>query len=200
MGDAESERRAREYAAVMWQPGMLMLAELTLSSLVGVLGSAPDDYAMTAREVRDLVLDVNRTLILSLRRKPPTQNPPLREFIEKTADQQLPPDTGALARLEGAEGYDGPVRGGKADGEAEGGRAMDYVAVRRRSALDALAERREHRPEQVDNESLPAGSPMYYYCTSCGHVSDTLPEAWFLGTPRELCTECAAMKDLGWLE
>jgi hypothetical protein len=111
MSDAERERRSRERAAVMWQPGMLMLAELTLSSLAGVLAYAPDDYPMTAREVRDLILDINRTLVLGLRHDPPSENAPLREFIERTGDQALPAETGALTRLEAADGYDGPVRG-----------------------------------------------------------------------------------------
>lgn len=67
------------------------------------------------------------------------------------------------------------------------------------AALKALAKRRKNQPRQVDNASLYAGSPMYYYCKSCGHEADVLPEG-HLGRPRQLCGECQALKDLGWLE
>ncbi len=66
-------------------------------------------------------------------------------------------------------------------------------------ALEVLAERRANKPVRRDNSSLPAGSPMYYYCISCGHLSDCLPESHNCA-PSKLCTECQALKDLGWLE
>lgn len=66
-------------------------------------------------------------------------------------------------------------------------------------ALAELKKRRENKPEQVNNASLPAGSPMYFYCKSCGHLADTKPESYF--TPvKQLCGECRALKDCGWLE
>ena len=68
----------------------------------------------------------------------------------------------------------------------------------REVALKALTYRREHQPKQIDNSSLYAGSPMYYYCRSCGHQSDCLPETHW-GAPRKLCNECQALQDLGWL-
>ena len=40
---------------------------------------------------------------------------------------------------------------------------------------------------------------MYFYCKACGALSDTLPES-YLGIPKDLCDECEALKDLGWLE
>ena len=67
------------------------------------------------------------------------------------------------------------------------------------AALEALAARREMQPDQVDNASLPAGAPMYFYCVSCGHQSDVLPENYFLTTPKKLCAECQALKHMGWL-
>lgn len=69
----------------------------------------------------------------------------------------------------------------------------------KKAALEALAERRKHQPKQIDNGSLYAGSPMYYYCKSCGHQADVLPECHIF-PPRKLCSECQALKDLGWLE
>jgi hypothetical protein len=65
--------------------------------------------------------------------------------------------------------------------------------------MQALDDRRANQPEQIDNASLPAGSDMYYYCASCGHVSCVLPETWTTGH-KKLCDECQAMKDEGWLE
>ncbi|HSX39232.1 MAG TPA: hypothetical protein VLI92_01440 [Candidatus Saccharimonadales bacterium] len=65
--------------------------------------------------------------------------------------------------------------------------------------LKELEERKANRPDPIDNASLYAGSPMYYYCTSCGHLSDKLPEDWHLELPAKLCPECKSLKDLGWL-
>lgn len=67
------------------------------------------------------------------------------------------------------------------------------------AALKALAERRAAQQSRIDNASLPAGAPMYYYCISCGHTADVLSEGHW-GSPRRLCEECQALKDLGWLE
>ncbi|MFA5870430.1 MAG: hypothetical protein WC842_00875 [Candidatus Paceibacterota bacterium] len=66
-------------------------------------------------------------------------------------------------------------------------------------ALEQLEKRRKNKPEQIDNTSLYAGSPMYFYCKSCGHLADTLPES-YISKPKDLCDECQALKDLGWLE
>ncbi len=76
---------------------------------------------------------------------------------------------------------------------------MPATTQGKESALKALAKRRANQPKQVDNGSLIAGSPMYYYCISCGDLSDCLPECHF-SAPRKLCKECQALKDLGWLE
>lgn len=66
-------------------------------------------------------------------------------------------------------------------------------------ALKALADRRDNPPTQIDNSSLPAGSPMYFYCNYCSHLSDTLPEG-YLSRPSHICAECKALKDAGWLQ
>jgi len=66
-------------------------------------------------------------------------------------------------------------------------------------ALKSLAERRNNKPIPIHNASLYAGSPMYYYCVSCGHKSDVLSESHFC-KPKSLCKECQALKDCGWLE
>lgn len=54
--------------------------------------------------------------------------------------------------------------------------------------------------EHIGDSKLPAESLMHFYCTSCGDLVDTLPESYFLSTPKKLCTEYQALKDCGWLE
>lgn len=66
-------------------------------------------------------------------------------------------------------------------------------------ALEQLKKRRENKPKQIDDEKLPAGSLMHFYCKSCSHLADTLPES-YISKPKDLCDECQALKDLGWLE
>jgi hypothetical protein len=73
------------------------------------------------------------------------------------------------------------------------------VATGKAKALAALKRRRQHPPERVDNSSLPAGYPMYFYCVSCGDLADTLPES-YTTRPKQLCGECQRLKELGWLE
>lgn len=65
-------------------------------------------------------------------------------------------------------------------------------------ALRALELRRSNRPSKIDNSTLVAGSPMYYYCISCGWTADVLPES-HLCSPRRLCKECDALRVMGWL-
>lgn len=69
-------------------------------------------------------------------------------------------------------------------------------------ALKALTKRRQEnaKKERIDNSSLPAGSPMHFYCQGCGGLADILQENHFLSTPKKLCSECQALKNLGWLE
>ena len=68
-------------------------------------------------------------------------------------------------------------------------------------ALKALAKRRKEnaKKEKIDNSKLHSGSPMYYYCICCDALADELPES-HTSTPKKLCDECQALKDLGWLE
>jgi len=65
-------------------------------------------------------------------------------------------------------------------------------------ALAALQLRREQPPMRIDNSALPAGSPMYYYCITCGHLAGLLAED-HIRAPPTLCEECLALKECGWL-
>lgn len=77
---------------------------------------------------------------------------------------------------------------------------MRIPFLNREDALRILAERRAAPPGRIDNAGLVAGSPMYYYCMSCGHVADIKSEDWFLVQPKDYCDYCQLFKDCGWLE
>jgi hypothetical protein len=60
--------------------------------------------------------------------------------------------------------------------------------------LDQLETRRlASVGHQIDNDTLPAGSPMYYYCKCCGIHVATMPEDWYRDPPPTYCVNC---KDL----
>lgn len=67
------------------------------------------------------------------------------------------------------------------------------------AAIKALANRRARNKDRkrVDNSRLPAGSPMYFDCISCGQEM-SVPEDYT--TRAKLCQECQALKDMDWLE
>ena len=55
-----------------------------------------------------------------------------------------------------------------------------------------LEARRAAAPPRIDNAELQAGSPMYYYCLSCGHLVAELPEDWWRDedAPPKQCDWC----------
>lgn len=67
------------------------------------------------------------------------------------------------------------------------------------AALEALEKRRETNRDRkrVDNSSLYTGSPMHFDCIGCS-ADIVVPES-YVSKP-DLCGECQAMKNLGWLE
>jgi hypothetical protein len=66
-------------------------------------------------------------------------------------------------------------------------------------ALAQFRERKNNPPKQINNASLYAGSPMYFYCRLCGHESDVLPESYTC-RPKSLCGKCQTAKDMGWFD
>lgn len=66
-------------------------------------------------------------------------------------------------------------------------------------ALEQLKLRREKNANKksIDNSSLYAGSPMYFDCLTCKETI-MVPES-YISKP-SLCSECSALKQLGWLE
>ena len=58
----------------------------------------------------------------------------------------------------------------------------------------------KYRGKQIDNSSLPAGSPMYYYCKGCEALLETRPEGWFGRGPEPYCTSCTILAAHGMLD
>lgn len=51
------------------------------------------------------------------------------------------------------------------------------------------------KTEKIDNEKLPAGSPMYFYCKNCHILTDVLPED-YLFAPHPYCSQCEGLMKL----
>jgi hypothetical protein len=60
--------------------------------------------------------------------------------------------------------------------------------------LRELQDRIQNCPKQVNNSSLYAGSPMFFYCQLCGHESDRLPESYTC-MPKKHCAKCLELKE-----
>jgi hypothetical protein len=65
--------------------------------------------------------------------------------------------------------------------------------VKDRIALDKLTERLKNVPEQINNSTLYAGSPMYFYCRLCNWLADVKPES-YSDRPRSHYKECEELK------
>jgi hypothetical protein len=64
-----------------------------------------------------------------------------------------------------------------------------------------LEKRRESMVgKQINNDRLPAGSPMYYYCHGCGVLVSVKPEGWYLDPPPKNCDDCKALIDDGLID
>jgi hypothetical protein len=65
-------------------------------------------------------------------------------------------------------------------------------------ALDLFKKRKAANDpnQQINNSSLPAGSPMYYYCRCCGEHTETLPES-HIRRPKTVCDPCKILLDHG---
>ena len=53
--------------------------------------------------------------------------------------------------------------------------------------------------EKIDNSGLHAGSPMYFYCRTCGIPTEVLPED-YLFPPMRDCSQCMGLQQEGWLK
>jgi len=71
---------------------------------------------------------------------------------------------------------------------------MIAINVQLDVALEQFRKRRlwNSMEEQIDNSSLPAGSLMYFYCSFCGCLTDTLPEGYTCD-PKTICIPCEVL-------
>jgi hypothetical protein len=56
--------------------------------------------------------------------------------------------------------------------------------------------KKRNKGNRIDNASLRAGSPMYFFCKYCDETTGVLPEG-YMGTPRQVCTACQKLEELG---
>jgi len=52
--------------------------------------------------------------------------------------------------------------------------------------------KKNSKEAKIDNSSLYAGSPMYFYCKFCDAQTDVLPEC-YIGKPKQICTPCEVL-------
>ncbi len=65
-------------------------------------------------------------------------------------------------------------------------------------AINGFVHRTQNPPVKIDNSSLYAGSPMYYYCNDCGDLAQTLPEC-HTQRPDHTCKKCKVLISNGWM-
>jgi hypothetical protein len=64
-------------------------------------------------------------------------------------------------------------------------------------AMEQYNKRKEaNKGKQIDNSSMQAGSPMYYYCRFCSVHTQTLPES-HSSAPKTVCDPCKILHDHG---
>jgi hypothetical protein len=71
--------------------------------------------------------------------------------------------------------------------------------TKQQEALAALAQRLANKPKRINNESLKAGSAMYYYCRMCGAQHHERAESDCSPVPK-LCAPCQKLANAGWDE
>jgi hypothetical protein len=77
---------------------------------------------------------------------------------------------------------------------------MENTRIEERKIENFIARYRENlKAEQIDNGSLRAGAPMYFYCKACLKHIATLPENYTCPTPQR-CEDCEDLKKLSLLD
>lgn len=76
---------------------------------------------------------------------------------------------------------------------------MPKLTQEQKDMLEGLKKRKKEgkKVKQIDNGSLYAGSPMYYYCRLCGLLAATLPETHTCAAPKH-CGPCKEMIAAGY--
>lgn len=65
-------------------------------------------------------------------------------------------------------------------------------------AIKLFVRRAMNHPQPIDNSKLYAGSPMIFYCKTCGWVSDIKEEEYCFAV-RHTCSECDGLTETGWM-
>ena len=75
------------------------------------------------------------------------------------------------------------------------------IQIAKQTACEQFVRRKRYaiQIEKVDNSGLHAGSPMYFYCKTCGIPTEVLPEDYLFPPLRE-CSQCFGLQQQGWLE
>lgn len=76
--------------------------------------------------------------------------------------------------------------------------AQVKITSKEQAIEDIIRRRAENVGKRENNESLPAGSPMYFYCLHCAGLSDILPET-YINKPNRICKECKPLVEAGYL-
>lgn len=81
-----------------------------------------------------------------------------------------------------------------------GGSHCESAYEAKRVAIEQFLRRKSHaaKRRRVSNETLPAGSPMYFYCCHCDILLETLPED-YLFPANSVCSQCKGLEGSGWL-
>ena len=79
---------------------------------------------------------------------------------------------------------------------------MPALAVEKgkKYALEALAKRRIENTKRKRNKSVFfTDAPIYFYCKFCEGLADIVSSEIIVAKPKEVCEECQALKDRGWV-
>lgn len=71
----------------------------------------------------------------------------------------------------------------------------------KRAGIAQFLRRRKYaiKVGKIDNQSLPVGSSMFFYCRHCDILVESLPED-YLFPPRKICSQCKGLEKEGWLK
>lgn len=58
--------------------------------------------------------------------------------------------------------------------------------------------KKANKGKRIDNATLHAGSPMYFFCRFCDEPTETLPES-YTSVPVTVCRPCEILRDHGLL-
>jgi len=78
---------------------------------------------------------------------------------------------------------------------------MNDTSIAKETAIRQFLDRVQESKKilKFENADLPAGMPMYFYCSGCGIPTEVLRED-FIFRPFTKCSQCYGMEQQGWLD